>query len=170
MVFKTPDERRHAQLLAAAMRDLRIDRRLRASDVAQRMGLPLRTYERFEAGLGPITYDRLVRFAQATASDVFALLAVLPFGDAAFARHCADNKLMTIIMMSVLELSETLGEDVAYLDPKTLIGAFTRATTDLAEHFHKRDTFAENWLERRSHRIDLSTTALSGQLRRRSNA
>jgi transcriptional regulator with XRE-family HTH domain len=165
-VLKTSQERKHAQLLAAAIRDVRLYRRMRPSEVARAMGLPLRTYERFEAGKGPITFDRLERFAAATNSDAFALLAVLPLGVPEFARRCADNKLMTIVMMSVEEMAETLGEDVCLLEAKTLINAYTRASHDLREHLEKRDVFAERWLEQRSKKIAVSGIPRSARLRR----
>lgn len=142
----------HTALLAAAMRTIRISRRMRASEVARSMALPLRTYERLEAGRGPLTFERITAFAKATGSDSIALFAVLPLARPEFATWCADNKLMTIVMMVVEELADELGSDIEYLESRILIASFTRATRELIEHFRKRDIFAETWLNERSKR------------------
>jgi hypothetical protein len=120
---------------------------MRSSELAKALDMPLRSYEHFEAGRGRITYDRLVRFAEATNSDPLALLACVPLQSPEFALRCADNKLMTIAMIAISELNEELSDDVVYLEPGTLIGAFTRVCKELKEHVRKRDTFAEAWLE-----------------------
>lgn len=145
------------RLITQAMRSIRIERRLRASDVAREMNLPLRTYERLEAGTGPLTYDRILSFATATNSDPIALFAVLPLDNSDFASWCADNKLMTIIMMVVGELAEELGADIGYLEARTLIGIFTRASREVIDNFRARDTFAETWLNDRKDRLSRVT-------------
>lgn len=137
------------QLLSKAMRDIRRERGLRTSEVASRMGMALRSYEHFEAGKGRVSYDRLVRFAEATDSDPFALVAVASLGSPDFARRCADNKLMQVAMLTLKELNDELGDDLAYLDTRTLIGGFTRLCRDLVDNVRKRDTFAEEWLAER---------------------
>ncbi len=139
-------ERGHAALLGAAMRAVRKHRRLRASEVARTMGMPTRSYEHLENGEGRISYARLTAFAQATNSDPHALLAAIPFGSADFALRCADNKLMTIILIAMLELNEELADDIVYLEAGTLVGALTRLRQDLVEHVRRRDTYSETWL------------------------
>jgi len=147
MAGKTQEEGQDAQTLSEAMRAIRKERRLRASEMARLLDMPLRSYEHFEGGRGKISFDRIVRFAEATNSDPIALLAVLPLGKPEFALHCADNKLMTIFMHAMGELEEQLGADIGYLNSGTLVGAFTRLVKDLVENVRKRDTFAEQWLE-----------------------
>ena len=149
MAGKTREEGQDAQILSQAMRAIRKERRLRPSEMARLLDMPLRSYEHFEAGRGKISFDRIVRFADATNSDPIALLAVLALGEPAFALHCADNKLMTIFMHAMGELEEQLGPDISYLNSGTLVGAFTRLVKDLVESVRKRDTFAEQWLEQR---------------------
>ena len=140
-------------LVAGAMRKIRKARRLRASEVARVMGMPLRSYEHLEAGQGKITYERLVRFAEATNCDPVALLAVVPMGSMEFAERCADNKLMQIVMIVLSELNEDLGPDIVYLESRTIIGGITRLCRELAEHVRKRDTYAESWLEAKTPRL-----------------
>jgi len=149
MAGKTREEGQDAQSLSEAMRAIRKERRLRPSEMARLLDMPLRSYEHFEAGRGKISFDRIVRFADATNSDPIAMLAVLALGKPEFALHCADNKLMTIFMHAMGELEEQLGPDIAYLNSATLVGAFTRLVKDLVENVRKRDTFAEQWLEQR---------------------
>ena len=59
----------HSALLATALRAIRRARGMRSSEVAEAMGLQLRTYQHFEEGAGPFDLDRIRRFADATDSD-----------------------------------------------------------------------------------------------------
>ncbi len=138
-----------AALLSQAMRTIRRQRGMRSSDIAARMGMPLRSYEHFESGRGRVSYERLLAFADATDSDPFALIAALALDSPEFPVRTADNKLMLILMLALRDLNEELGEDIVYLEAKTLIGAFTRVSRELVEHVRKRDTFAETWLSER---------------------
>ncbi len=117
------------------------------------MNMPTRSYEHLEAGTGRITYDRIVAFAEATNSDPIAILASVTIDRADFALRCADNKLMTIMMIAMMELDEDLGNDIALLDAQTLVGGFTRLARDLARHVRSRETFAEQWLEKGTERL-----------------
>lgn len=151
-------------LLSKAMRAIRRLRRLRSADLAARLEMPLRSYEHFESGKGRLDYDRLLAFAQATDSDPFALIAALAFEAPEFAVNVADNKLVLIVMLTLRELHEELGEDIAYLEARTLIGAFTRVSRELVDHVRKRDTFAEAWL---SERLEPDTPRDTGKAKRR---
>ena len=153
MTNKSKEDAAHAALLSSAFRTIRKARRMRTSEVAKVMDMPVRSYEHFESGQGRITYDRIMRFAEATNSDPVALLAVAPMGSAEFAERCADNKLMQIVLIALSELNEDLGADIVYLESGAIIGGMTRLCRDLAEHVRKRDTFAENWLEERTPRM-----------------
>ncbi|WP_373562954.1 helix-turn-helix domain-containing protein [Sphingomonas melonis] len=144
--------------MAATFRAIRKRRRMRAAEVARAMGMAPRSYEHLEAGTGRITYERIVDFAEATDSDPIAILATLSFGSAEFALRCIDNKLMTIMMIALMELDADLGDDLTYLDAQTLVGGFTRLTRDLAQHVRKRETFAEEWLKQGSSRLSPART------------
>ena len=151
--MKSNGDRKHAALISAALKTIRLDRRMRPSEVARALGMPLRSYEHFESGRGRITFERIARFAEVTNSDPLAIMAVVAVKDPAFALNCADNKLMTIVMISLLELHEELGEDIGYVAPGTLIGAYTRVCNELVEHVRKRDTFAEAWLKEKADKV-----------------
>ncbi|WP_222950842.1 helix-turn-helix domain-containing protein [Sphingomonas sp. JC676] len=165
--MKSKEERADIDLLSAALKGIRRDRRMRSSEVARAMGMPLRSYEHFESGRGRFTFDRLVRFAEVTNSDALAIIAVLALKSPEFALRCADNKLMTIFMIAMSELNEELGDDITFLEPGILIGAFTRVAKDLSEHIAKRDLFAETWLKERSSKIQGARPLEDGRLRRR---
>ena len=63
--------------LARLLKALRRRRGLTASEVARRMGMKQRTYELFEAGGGALRLERVQKFADATASDPYAILMAL---------------------------------------------------------------------------------------------
>lgn len=135
------------------MRTIRKARRMPASEIAHAMGMATRSYEHLEAGTGRITYERIVTFAEATNSDPIAILLAQATGTPDFALRCADNKLMTIMMIAMMELDEDLGNDITFLDAQTLVGGFTRLSRDLARHVRDRETFAEQWLQRGTSRL-----------------
>lgn len=141
------EDRAHTRLITKALQSIRKSRRMKCSEVAAAMGLPVRTYEHFERGTGRISYSRIISFARATDSDPIAILSVIPMLSADFALNCADNKLMSIFMASLRRLDEELGADVGYLNSSILISAINKLVTDLIDQVRGRDQFAERWLE-----------------------
>lgn len=148
--MKTVEDSEDAALLGAAMRLIRTHRRMRPAEIAAEMGIPIRTYEHLEAGRARVTYDRMSRFAAATDCDAAALSAAIQLRDPNIALHCADTKLMSVLLMAFGELNEKLGPDLALIETRTMIGGATRLCRELAEHVAKRDTFAEHWLAERA--------------------
>lgn len=128
----------HQRLLSRILKTIRRRRALLAQEVADRMGLPLRTYEHFEAGGGRLNLRRLQRFAEATDSDAYAIVASLAFGDVRFALRCADNKAMTVAMMSIQDLNRDAGEDLALLDARRIMHEFDAACARLLEEARSR--------------------------------
>lgn len=144
---KTIEETHDVELIAKAMRMIRTDRRLKTSDVAKVMGLPVRSYEHLESGKGRISYERVNLFAEATSSDPDALWSVLQLRSPEFALRCADNKLMSIMVSCLRELNEELGDDLLFLEPGTAIGAMSKVCKEMVAKVRERDTYAEKWLE-----------------------
>ena len=157
------EDRSHVRLLAQVVRSIRKQRRMKPSEVARAMGLPLRTYEHFERGTGRMSYARIRRFALATDSDPIAIVATLPLGSAEFALNSADNKLMTIAMAALSDLNEELGPDVTFLGTAALVSAFDKLCKDLIEHVRRRDQFAERWLEEKAAKLQGAAFRRSGQ-------
>jgi transcriptional regulator with XRE-family HTH domain len=136
-------------VLSEAMRRLRRQRGLRTTEIARRMDMPLRSYERLEAGQVAIAYDRITAFAAATGSDPDALVAAVLLNSPEFALRCADNKMMMILVRSLREFEMKVGDDILFLEPKTVINACARFFEQLHESILKRDLFAETWLSER---------------------
>lgn len=149
-----PEEQNQNAILSQAIRAIRKHRRLRPTEVASAMGMPIRTYEHFESGTGRITYARLVAFARATDSDPVAILATVPLRSPKFALRCADNKLMTILFAAVRELDDLLQNDIELLEPRTIIGAMDRMNKGFDDHIRGRDLFAERWMEEKAVKVD----------------
>jgi len=157
------EDRSHVRLLAQVIRSIRKHRRLKSSEVAKAMGIPLRTYEHFERGTGRITFARIRRFAQATDSDPIAIVSALPLGSAEFALNSVDNKLMTIATAALSELHEELGADIAFLGTSILVSAFDKLCKDLIDQVRRRDQFAERWIEEKTAKLHGATFRRSGQ-------
>lgn len=117
---KIPGER---AVLAVALEEIRRRRGLRRRDVARAMGMSLRTYENFESGRGPMTYERLAGFATATNCDLAALLLCQHLG-AQIAIRSADNKAVSIALGTLEDIVFVLGEDLQGLTAGSLTGAF----------------------------------------------
>lgn len=149
-----PAERKsQSETLSSALRLIRTQRRMKSAEVAEAMGMALRSYEHFEAGGGRLNLERVHRFAEVTDSDPYAILTALALGSPQFALRAADNKLMTILTVALQEFDETLGDGIAELDGRTLINAFTRTMKDLALQAVRRDSAASAWLEERLGRL-----------------
>lgn len=142
-----------SEILSASLRLIRTQRRMKTAEVARGMGMALRSYEHFEAGGGKVNLDRIHRFAEVTKSDPYAILASLALGSPAFALRCADNKLMTILMVALQELDEEAGDAIAELDALPIINAFTKTMKDLAAQSVRRDGAANAWLNDRIGRL-----------------
>jgi len=133
--------------LARALKGLRRRRALLQPDVARRMGMRPRTYEHFEAGKGPLYVDRIHDFATAVGVDPHAILVALEIGSPEFAVRCADNKLVTIIVMALQDFDLATGEAITQLDAQTLRSSFERLFADLGDLARARAALAETWLK-----------------------
>lgn len=160
------DDLSQAALLSRALRSIRRERRLRASEVARAMDMPLRSYEHFEAGRGRLDLERLQRFADATDSDPFAIIACLMLKEPEFAVRAADNKLMIVFMLALRDFNENLGDDIAFIGPGVFVGAFRRVFQDLSDYVRKRDLSAEEWLTEQSKTLGVSIGPRASRIRR----
>ena len=126
---------------------IRRHRGLRQIDVAAAMGLPLRTYQHFEAGRTYLDFERIKAFALATDSDPHAILAAVMIGSPAFALRSTDNKLTSVLMTALRRFDERLGDDVARFEVGRLIAAFRRTFADLEADLAARDAQAKIWFD-----------------------
>jgi hypothetical protein len=111
------------------------------------MGMRPRTYEHFEAGKGPLYVDRIHCFARALGVDPHAILMALEIGSPDFALRCAENKLVTIIVMALQDFDEANGDAISQLDAQTLRSSFERLFNDLGELARARAALADTWLK-----------------------
>lgn len=148
-------EKRQSQsaTLSASLRLIRAHRRMRTIEVADAMGMRLRTYELFEAGKGKIHHERIHRFARVTDSDPYAIFTALALGSPEFALRAADNKLGEILVVALHALDEEMGDGIAELDSRTIINTVTRAFRELALQAVRRDDAARAWLRQRLERL-----------------
>ncbi len=135
-----------SELLSQALRGVRRARRLRAQDVAAAMGLPLRSYEYFEGGFGQVNLERVYAFARATGSDGDAILAAILIGEPELAVWAADNKMVLALKIALGEFAEDLGADVARIDTRALLTAFTQMFKGLATEAKANKAWAESRL------------------------
>lgn len=125
----------HRQGLSAALKAVRRRRGRTAQDVAAAMGMPLRSYEHFEAGRGRFDFDKVQRFANALEADPFAILTAVQIGAPAFAARCADNKAMLALLLTLEEFQREAGDTVSDMDAALVMTemgeAFARVRREL---------------------------------------
>lgn len=155
------------EIIAQAIRGIRRHRNLKLQDVAERMELPLRSYELFEAGGGKISFERILAFAEATDSDPFAIALAVSFQSADFAIACADTKLALIMVLHLQGFYEERGADIAYLEPPNLIGGFERVFKELGAKLDDNEAFLRRWFENRPGSISLGSLSVRGLRRRK---
>ena len=148
--MKTTRAQRSARqkVLSEFLRRIRSLRELTRQDVARRMGLESRSFDRFEAGEVRLDLERLFDFAVATNSDPLAMVASLWLERPELARRCADNKLLLVQAISLERLSTQLGDRLSKIDPATWMDLHDRLTDELVRELDARDARAREWLDR----------------------
>lgn len=150
---------RDSNVLSQALKMVRRLRGMTATAVARQMQMPLRTYERFEAGGDRLNLNYIRRFAAATNSDANAIVMAVLVGSPALARRSADNKLVTTVTIGGGRFNALLGDDIARLDARAIILAVCAMYDDLIAE-HDRQQLAVRWLEQGAR--ELPQTPLGG--------
>lgn len=144
------------QRLAAALRPIRRSRGLSTARMAALMGMDRRNYANFEAGKGRLNLERILRFAEVTDSDPWAILAGVLMGSPRLARGAADNKLVTVFLILLAEFEGQLGETIRTLDTAEAVSAFREAFRTLeASATAKRERLPADWLRKGAAKIGL---------------
>ncbi len=147
MVKRASEElRRQGQLLSQILKQLRELRHLSARQVADAMGLPLRTYYNFESGSGALDIARIFRFGDATSTDPVSIFEALMLGSVEHALRCAENQAASIKLAAFHRFEQKVGDGMTNIQPQFFIEAFTRAYDSLEGHKDKTDRGAERWL------------------------
>ncbi|TAL32812.1 MAG: XRE family transcriptional regulator [Phenylobacterium sp.] len=132
--------------LSCVLKSIRNHRRLTVQQVADRMALNKRTYERFEAGEGFLKVDRIFAFARATDSDPYANWASVKMGAPDFAIACIDSKLLLLCVAHARELFLQEGADLANLQAAPIVEALRVAFTMLSAELDRSRKAASRWL------------------------
>jgi transcriptional regulator with XRE-family HTH domain len=146
MDLSPDDAAKRRASLSEILKALRRHRGLRTVEVAAAMGMPIRSYEHFESGAGRLNRERVHQFAEAIDVDPFGIFAAIAIGSPDFAIRCADNKLMTILLMALSDFDISAGDEIPRLEASTLIAIFTRAFEELKAQAQARDEFVEQWM------------------------
>jgi transcriptional regulator with XRE-family HTH domain len=131
--------------LSRALKAVRRRRGLSAAEMARAVGMPLRSYQHFEAGRTRINTDRVHEIARILNADPYAILAAVDLGSPEFAVRAADNKLMTIILMALRDFDATAADLIAQLDARILTTTFERVFLDLAAQARERAAMGDRW-------------------------
>lgn len=146
MIRKASASSRDGKLLSQALKLVRRYRGMTSSEVAVAMCMPIRTYERFEAGDCRLNIDYIHRFALATDSDPHAFLMAVAVGSPELAWRCADNKLITTIIVGVKRSDRALGDRLQTLESRDVIAAVMAMITQLNAQSQAQEA-ATKWLE-----------------------
>ena len=139
-------------LLSAALKSVRKHRGLSTTEVAGAMNMPLRTYERFEAGETRLNLDHIHRFATATRSDAHAILLAVAAGSPELARRCADNQLGTILLIALQRFDLTMGDAIQSLEAREVITAVIGLFDGLSAATSGKDVAAD-WIAEGASRL-----------------
>ena len=143
--------------LTETFRAVRAHRKMGVAEVARAMRMPIRSYHSLESGRSRPSLESLIRFANATSSDPFAIIIAIGLKSPTLAVRCADNKLALIMLYSLIDFDTAAGEDVAKLEPPTIIAAF-RGVFDRLGGELKAHHAAETWLDAHAERLRLAKT------------
>jgi hypothetical protein len=127
--------------------------------MAALMQMDRRNYANFEAGKGRLNVGRILRFAEVTDSDPWAILAGVLMGSPRLAGGAADNKLVTVFLILLAEFEGQLGEGIRALDTAEAVSAFREAFRSLeASVTLKRERLSADWLKTGSAKIGLGVS------------
>lgn len=144
---------RQSRLLTAILKSIRLERRMKAAEVAAAMGVALRTYEEFEAGRGRLDLEKVRLFGRATDSDAVAIALALLLGTRETALRAMGNKASTILWIALREFEEEIGDQMAVIPATHFLEAFRQAFDRLRDYLVKRDASTEHWLETEIRRL-----------------
>ena len=120
--------------IANPFREIRHLRGMRATEVAEAMGVELRTYQNLETKVGPASLGYVDRFARVTDSDAIALALTITLQFPRLATLSADNKLATWIFSGLEDLERNLGDRLAQIESAVVISVVGEAFGKLAAH------------------------------------
>lgn len=151
MVERDTDDR--PDLLALApptLKGLRRLRGVRPPTMAAKMDMSLRAFENFENGKGRLNTERIHQFATLLGADPHAVLAAFEIRSPEFALRCANNKLMSILMLALEDFDAKAQDLIVGLDPLALMKAFRAFFDQLIELAKEEDGVVAEWRRARA--------------------
>lgn len=139
---------------ALALRSVRKRRGLSSRDMAARMNLALRTYQRFESGAARLNIDYLFRFARAADADPYAILLAALLGTPLLAAASADNKLVEAMVIRLDEFHLALGDTLVEIQTHEAIAAFGDVFAELERMTRSRRARSSLWLKEAAKRVE----------------
>jgi transcriptional regulator with XRE-family HTH domain len=136
--------------LPVILKAIRRRRGVGVAEVAKAMGIGIRTYADFEAGRSHLNVARIHHFARVVGADPYAILVALEIKSPTFALRCVDNQLMAIILLGIKDFDARAKDNVALLDPRTLIAACQKFFDGLIAQSGELDAYLERWMLDRS--------------------
>jgi transcriptional regulator with XRE-family HTH domain len=131
--------------LSRTLKALRRRRGVRVALLAKAIGLPVRTYQNFEAGRTQINVERVHAIAEILDADAAAIFAAVELASPEFAVRAADNKLVTVFLLSLKDFDARSGDQITHLDAGTLLSAFNQMFGELAQLAKDRAEAACRW-------------------------
>lgn len=138
---------RQGRLLSRIIKLIRSERNMKPAQVADRMRMPLRTYQDFEAGKREFDFGKIRRFARATRSDPFGILLAMYLRDPSIALVTMDNKMPMAFFVAMRRLRTAVGGAFTSIPAAQVLLATRRVEEDLADYLAKRAASVEDWLE-----------------------
>jgi hypothetical protein len=132
---------------AAVVRTVRERRGIGVSEAADAMGMPLRSYQHFEAGGGRLNVDLMLRFAEVMKSDRAALFIAIGFETPALAIQTLDNKLVSLLLLQLMNFNKRVGDQMARVPGASALAEF-RLAFDRLEAIAKSNDPTDNLLSR----------------------
>jgi len=131
--------------LSRALKALRRRRGVGVAHLAKAIGIPVRTYQHFEAGRTKIDVERVHAIAQILDADAPAIFAAVELASPEFAVRAADNKLVTVFLLTLKDFDARSGDQITHLDARTLMSAFDTTFKELAQLATDRAEAASRW-------------------------
>jgi Helix-turn-helix len=144
--FTLPTDHTSHLQLGLVLKLVRQHRHLTGIEVARRLRISHSSYNDWEHGHTRLTIHHLLEFARVTDSDAMAIAISVPFNDPAFAVNCADNKLVTIVVTALHNMSVERGDDMALLSMECVIASIQKICAEFVDHLDRQERFGAAWL------------------------
>lgn len=144
---KTPLARQ-ARLLSKILKLVRKERHMISAEVAEGMGVSLRTYQDFEAGRRAYDFDKVRRFAKATRSDATSIHLGVQYNWPELPVLMMDNKMATAFFILTRDLHSEIGPRLSRVPPGLLVSGYRQIGEEIRKLFERQDAGAEDYIAR----------------------